>query len=154
MHRLLLLLTGLLCTVAVAAPLPYDETVDAKASIQQALVAASADHRPVLVVFGANWCEDCRVLDKSLKTGRNAELVAREFEVVKVDVGRFNRNLDVSKEYGNPIKKGIPAAVVLSFDNRVLYSTKAGELSDARRMNDTGIYEFFDGVVKTAKEQH
>jgi thioredoxin 1 len=77
--------------------------------------------------------------------------MAREFEVVEVDVGRFDRNLDVAKTYGDPIRKGIPAALVLSSDERVLYATKAGELSNARRMSATGVYDFFDGVVRSAR---
>jgi thioredoxin 1 len=140
-------------TASVAAVLPYDESADAKADISRVLREAKADHRKVLVIFGANWCEDCRALDKALKTGPNAKLMSREFEVVKVDVGRFNRNLDVDAAYGNAIKKGIPAAVVLSADNQILYSTKAGELSNARRMSETGVYEFFDNVARKVSPQ-
>jgi thioredoxin 1 len=153
MRRRILLLTALVSALAGAATLPYDETADARAAITQALSSAKTQQRAVLVVFGANWCEDCRVLDQALKSGRNADLISREFEVVKVDVGRFNRNLELSKAYGDPIRKGIPAAVVLSADERVLYSTKAGELSNARRMSETGIYDFFETVVQTSKSQ-
>lgn len=138
-------------SVAVAAALPYDETADAKAVVQQALVTAKSRHTPVLVIFGANWCEDCRALDLALKTGKNAELMAREFTVVKVDVGRFDRNLDITASYGNPTKKGIPAAVLLSAENQVLYASRGGELADARRMSDTGVFDFFDGVLRTTK---
>jgi len=149
--RKLILLVGLLATAAWAAPLPYDEVADAKADVQRTLSEAKKSNMPVLVIFGANWCEDCRALDKALKTGRNAELVNREFKVVKVDVGRFDKNLDVAEAYGNPIKKGIPAAVVLSPDNKVLYATRLGELADARNMSETGIYDFFKGVTQAAK---
>jgi thioredoxin 1 len=151
MKRRSFLTLALASGISFAAPLPYDESVDAKATLQQALASAQAAQRPVLVIFGANWCEDCRVLDLSLKQGRNAALIAREFEVVKVDVGRFNRNLDITRAYGDPTKKGIPAAVVLSADNRVLYATRAGELADARRMSETGIYDFFENVVNNAR---
>jgi|SRR5450432_594438 len=153
MNRRFLLVLALVSTLVGAAPLPYDESADAKVALQQALSSAKAGQRPVLVIFGANWCEDCLVLDQALKTGRNATLVSREFEVVKVDVGRFNRNLDVARAYGDPIKKGIPAALVLSPDNRVLYATKAGELADARRMSETGIFDFFEMVVKAARDK-
>ncbi len=141
------------CTSAwvAAAPLPYDETADAKAAIQQALSSSTADNVPVLVVFGADWCEDCRALDHALKTGRNAELMAKSFKVVKVDVGNFNRNLDVDQAYGNPIKKGIPAAVLLSSVGQVLYATRGGELADARRMSESGIHDFFTGISKASK---
>ena len=136
---------------AFAAPLPYDESANAGAEIEQALVTAKATQRSVLVVFGANWCEDCRALDSALKSPQNAELIAKEFVAVKVDVGNFDRNLTIAAQYGNPIKRGIPAAVVLSPSSEVLYSTRAGELSSARRMSETGVYEFFQGVVSSAK---
>jgi protein disulfide-isomerase len=140
-------------TALAAGPQPYDETADAKAAVQQALVAAQASKLPVLVILGANWCKDCLALDRSLSTGPNAKLVASHFKLVKVDVGNFDRNLDLAARYGNPIKKGIPAAVVLSPDHRVLYVTQAGELANARNMSDTGIYEFFMRVSATAKTQ-
>jgi thioredoxin 1 len=131
------------CALAVAAPLPYDESADAKAAVQQALSAARARQVPVLVILGANWCDDCRALSAAMQRGKSAELIAREFEVVKVDVGNFNRNLDLAASYGNPIAKGIPAAVILSPAGQVVYATRAGELADARRMSDAGVYDFF-----------
>ena len=153
MRKHFLLIAILLATVVYAAPLPYDETADAKADVKQALNAAKKSQMPVLVIFGANWCKDCRALDQALSTGRNSELVKREFKVVKVDVGNFDKNLDLAEAYGNPIKKGIPAAVVLSPDNKVLYATRLGELADARNMSETGIYDFFKRVTETAKKQ-
>ena len=149
--RKLLLLACLAASASLAAPLPYDEAADAKADVKRTLGEAKASHMPVLVIFGANWCLDCRALDKALHEGRNAELVDREFKVVKVDVGRFDKNLDVAKAYGNPIKKGIPGAAVLSPEGKVLYVTKLGELADARHMSETGIYDFFHAVTQKTK---
>ena len=149
--RKLVLLAGFAASVAIAAALPYDETADAKADVKRTLTEAKKQDKPVLVIFGANWCEDCRALDKALHEGRNAELVNREFKVVKVDVGRFDKNLDVAKAYGDPIKKGIPGAAVLSPDGKVLYITKLGELADARHMSETGIYDFFHAVTERMK---
>jgi thioredoxin 1 len=131
---------------AVAAPLPYDEHADARATLQQGLDAARASGKDVLVVFGANWCQDCRELDKALH-GRSASLIDARFVVVEIDVGNFDKNLDVVKRYGYPTGKGIPAAVVLSANDQVLYATRAGELADARHMGDDGIYDFFAKVV-------
>jgi thiol:disulfide interchange protein len=96
-----------LSVAAVGAPLPYDEHADARATLQQGLDAARASGKDVLVVFGANWCQDCRELDKALH-GRTASLIDARFVVVKIDVGNFDKNLDVVKRYGYPIGKGIP----------------------------------------------
>jgi protein disulfide-isomerase len=153
MHAKKLLLAAALAmaaTLAGAADRPYDESADAKAQIHAALLQAAATKQPVLLIFGANWCPDCRALDHALKTGRNAELMAKAFKVVKVDVGNFDHNLDVTAAYGNPTKKGIPAAVIVSPDNQVLFATRAGELADARGMSDDGIYEFFTKAASAA----
>ena len=153
MHIRRIILMALLTAPAwaIAAPLPYNEAADAKAEIEQALATAGSTKRNVLVIFGANWCEDCRALDASLKSKKNAELLAKEFVVVKVDVGNFDRNGTITTQYGNPTKKGIPAAVVLAPNNQTLYATRAGELSNARRMSESGVYEFFSQAVSTSK---
>lgn len=126
-----------------AAPGPYDEAADAKAQIKAALSEAAQAKVPVLVVFGANWCGDCKVLDMSFKEGAAAPLMAKRFRVVKVDVGRFDRNLDIAQAYGVPLKSGIPSVAVLSAQGKVVYATKAGELADARKMGDKAIVDFF-----------
>ena len=149
--RLLLFLVCFCAALSYAAGLPYDEAADAKADVKRTLAEAKKSNMPVLIIYGANWCEDCRALDKALHEGRNAELVNREFKVVKVDVGRFDKNLDVAKAYGDPIKKGIPGAAVLSPEGKVLYLTKLGELADARHMSETGIYDFFHAITQKTK---
>ncbi|MEO5686105.1 MAG: thioredoxin family protein [Burkholderiaceae bacterium] len=152
MKKILLpLMLALATALAVAADRPYDESADAKAQIATALHEAAAAKEPVLLIFGANWCPDCRALDLALKTGRNAELM-RKFKVVKVDVGRFDHNVDVSTLYGNATKKGIPSAVIVSPDNKILFMTRAGELADARTMSDEGIYDFFTKAAASAKQ--
>ncbi|MDR3482133.1 MAG: thioredoxin family protein [Burkholderiaceae bacterium] len=148
MKKFFSLVAGLSIALAVfAETLPYDEAADAKAGINQALSTARHDSKQVLLVFGANWCKDCRELDKALH-GKSQALIDGKFVVVKVDVGNFDKNLDLANAYGNPIKKGIPAAVLLTAENKVLYSTKGGELADARSMGENGIYDFFNTVVK------
>ena len=121
----------------------YDETADARAGIEQARAQAAAAGRRVLLVFGANWCGDCRVLDMSMKQGRLKELIEAKFVVVKVDVGRFDRNVDIAQRYGVPLKKGIPTVAVLAGDGSASFVTAGGELADARAMGEDALVAFF-----------
>jgi protein disulfide-isomerase len=134
---------------ANAATAPYDELANAPAQIQASLQEAKVANKPVLVVFGANWCGDCKVLDMSFKTGASAPLIQQHFKMVKVNVGKFNRNLDIAEAYGVPLKKGIPAIAVLSPTGKVIYATQFGELADARNMGDTAIFDFLARVAST-----
>jgi protein disulfide-isomerase len=139
-----------LAAAALAADSPYNETADAKLEIKQALTQAVTAKTPVIVVFGANWCGDCQMLNTAMKSGASAQLLSRDFQIVKVNVGQFDKNLDVAKSYGVPLEKGIPAVVIISTNNEVLYATRDGELADARKMGDSGIYEFFKRVTASA----
>lgn len=134
-----------------AAPPPYDESADARAEIQAALTQAAPDKLAVLVVFGANWCGDCKVLDQAFKEGSTATLIAKHFRVVKVNVGRFDRNTDIAASYGVPLKAGIPAVAILSSQGEPAYATRAGELADARSLGDPGIHRFFAKVLADTK---
>jgi thioredoxin 1 len=135
---------------AMASPAMYNETADARSDIRAALADAQRASVPVLVVFGANWCGDCKILEMAFETGPSAPLIAKNFKVVRVDVGRFDRNVDIAKAYGVPLKSGIPAVAVLSPQGSVVYATRGGELADARHMGDNGIYAFFKKVVAGA----
>jgi protein disulfide-isomerase len=132
-----------------AATGPYDETADAKAELHSSLQEVQTTSKPILVVFGANWCGDCKVLDQAFKTGQSAALIQKNFKVVKVNVGRFDRNVDIAEGYGVPLKKGIPAVAILAPNGKPLYVTQSGELADARNMGDVGIYEFFAKIAHT-----
>jgi thioredoxin 1 len=153
MKTLYALFLAFCAMAATAADTPYDETADAKADIQQALTQAAAKQTDVIVVFGANWCGDCKMLDTAMKSGSSAPLLARDFQIVKVNVGRRDKNLDLAKSYGVPLEKGIPAVVILSSNNKVLYVTKEGELADARKMGENGIYDFFKRVTTSVKAE-
>ena len=145
------LLLMFITAVALAADAPYNETADAKLEIKNALSAPT--NTPIVVVFGANWCGDCRALDKAMKQGASASLLETDFRIIKVDVGRFNKNVDVANSYGVPLSNGIPAIAIISSANKVLYVTKEGELANARQMGDEGIYRFFKRVTASSKAQ-
>jgi len=137
---LLFLLAGV--TVAIDQP-PYDEKADAHQQIAAAISEASKAHKNVILVFGANWCPDCRALDAQMHKGELAALLAKSFEVVKVDLGRFDKNQDVPEKYQVPINHGIPALAVLNPRGKLLYAMDQGQFADARHMSYESIKEFF-----------
>jgi thioredoxin 1 len=112
----------------------YDERVNAHAEIKEALEKAAAGHKRVIVVFGANWCFDCHVLDKAFHRPDAAAIIAANYEVVHVDIGKGEKNQDLMKKYEVPMKRGIPGLAVLNADGKLVYSQKNGEFENARAL--------------------
>jgi len=112
----------------------YNESADARAEIKEALEKATAEHKRVIVVFGANWCYDCHVLDKAFHRPDLAPILAANYEVVHVDIGKGDKNQDLMTKYEVPMKRGIPGLAVLDSDGKLVYSQKNGEFENARAL--------------------
>ena len=122
----------------------YPSTADAHANIKQALEKSGREHKRVLVVFGANWCYDCHVLDLAFERPDVAPLIAANFEVVHVDVGEGDKNQDLMKDYDVPMDRGIPAIAVLDSNGKLLYSQKNGEFEKARSLGPEDLLKFLN----------
>ena len=112
----------------------YNESADARAEIKEALAKATAEHKRVIVVFGANWCYDCYVLNKAFQSAELAPILAANYEVVHVDIGKGEKNQDLMTKYEVPMKRGIPGLAVLDADGKLIYSQKNGEFENARAL--------------------
>ena len=105
----------------------YSETSSATADIAAAIRTAAREHKRILLDFGGNWCGDCQVLNFYSKQSPNAELLAKYFLVVHVDIGHMDRNVDVAAKYHVPITGGVPALAVLGSHGELLYTEKEKE---------------------------
>jgi ketosteroid isomerase-like protein len=120
----------------------YPTGANAREEISEALKKAAKSGRRVLVVFGGNWCYDCHVLDEAFHGPEIAPLLNENFVVVHVDIGEYNKNLDVAKRYEVPLNKGVPAIAVLENDGKLLFSQKRGEFEAMRSMAPEDILAF------------
>ncbi|MEM9494918.1 MAG: thioredoxin family protein [Pseudomonadota bacterium] len=101
-------------------PRPYDPDRDAMADVDLALEAAAISGRNVLLVLGANWCHDSRGLAAKFQRPELARVLKEGYELVFVDVGQRDRNLDVGARFGVPAIFGTPTVLILSPSARLL----------------------------------
>jgi thioredoxin-related protein len=125
----LLLLNGM---TANAQDYGYDPDADPAATYQQALERAGQQDKVVLLVFGSEWCADCRSLNKKMAQAPLSETVTENFIVAHVDIGNWDRNMEFTEQFGEPVAKGIPSIVIVGSDKKLLYVSEAGEFASAR----------------------
>jgi thiol:disulfide interchange protein len=129
---------------APANPSPQLYKADANAAqdIRRALAAAGKQHKNVLLDFGGNWCIDCHVLENAFHQPRIAPLLNANYIVVHVDVGKYEKNLDLARKYHVNLEKGVPSLAVLDALGKVLYAT--GDFERARMMSEDDVIQFLD----------
>jgi thiol:disulfide interchange protein len=120
----------------------YAADADARREIAEAIVAAGKENKRVLLIFGGNWCLDCHILDNAFHNAHIASVLNQNFEVVHVDIGEGNKNLDLVKKYNIPLEKGVPSVAVLNRQGRRLYSS--AEFEKARSMTEEDVLAFLN----------
>lgn len=126
-------------------PYPYDEKADANAAVDRALARAKAAGKLVLIDLGGNWCGDCRILAATMELPEMRAFLNRHFEVVSVDVGRFDRNLQVPARYGITTRlEGVPALLVVDpvSGKQLVGRAQVAALSDARHMKPQALADW------------
>ncbi len=123
----------------------YPADVDAHAEIKEAEERAARAHKRLLLVFGANWCFDCHVLDLAFQGPDLAPVLTANYELVHVDLGPDeHKNADLVQQFEIPLDKGVPAMAVAESDGKLVFSQKNGEVEDARRLTPEALLEFLN----------
>ena len=109
----------------------YNETADPSADIARAEQTAVRAHKRILLDFGGNWCGDCQVMAYNFGQAPLADLLAKHYLIVHVDIGHIDKNLAVADKYGVQIRHGVPGLAVLDAHGRVLYAQHEKEFEHA-----------------------
>ena len=130
--------------LATPLPYPYDEAANANAAVAKARTRALARHRLLLIDLGGNWCGDCRVLAGTMALPEVKAFVDDHYEVVTVDVGRFDKNLQIPARYGIRDRlEGVPSLLIVDpLRDRLLDGGHVAALADARHMDPQSLADW------------
>lgn len=139
----------------IAFPLRlYDEQADGATLIREAVARARTDNRRILVMWGENYCGFCSELHDLLdwEDPRLRAMVATEYELVKVDLGKQFSNvkhIDLARTYGVDIRtSGAPALTIIDPTNSKAVASMDGKSALAKPMtmqrvfDEQKLYEF------------
>ena len=93
-------------------PRPFSSETDAMAQAEAALVRAEDNGTRLLLVFGANWCHDSRGLANHFAQDDMTALIAENYELLYIDVGWRERNIDVLHRFGAAAIYGTPTVLI------------------------------------------
>jgi thiol-disulfide isomerase/thioredoxin len=123
-------------------PYPYDEKADAEADVAAALKRAKKAHKLTLIDFGGNWCGDCRVFAGVIEQPDVKAWVDKHYEVVTVNVGRYDKNMQIPARYGITKLEGVPSFLVVDGKGQLVNKGAFFALTDARHMTPQSIVDW------------
>lgn len=122
---------------------PYKKKAKASENVDAALARALAADKRVLLVMGANWCHDSRGLAGWFEQPRFAAMLEPKYEIVYVDVGHRDRNIDIAQRFGIDKIVGTPTVLILSPRGALLNPKSAPTWRNAASRDEDDIFAYF-----------
>ncbi len=122
---------------------PFDKAADADKALDAAFARSAREHKRVLIDLGANWCADCRILVAVMALPEVQAFLDAHYVVVTVDVGRFNRNLQIPARFGITQRlEGVPSILVTTPAGKLVNQGHIFALDEARLMTPQAIADW------------
>jgi thioredoxin-related protein len=140
---LLILLTG--SAYAGIADSLYHPMANAKKDIAGAVKKAREEKKYVLVQAGGNWCSWClefnrfTTTDKKLDSAINANYV-----VYHLNYSPQNKNFDIFKKYGFPVRFGFPVFLILNGEGELIHTQNSAYLEEGKSYSKKKVMEFLN----------
>ncbi len=143
-----LLILSLLCfgAEAIAKKFKYIPKSDPYAILEKSREKALKEDKLILVIFGSDWCPDCRSLAKKMNSRALKKDILQRYIVMHVDIGNWDKNIEFTKIFGDPIDGGIPSIAIMDKEKKLYYVSKAGEFASARGMTIESLTKWLVGL--------
>ena len=80
-------------------PLPYNGEIYSENDVEEFLNKTINQSKQPIIIFGGNWCPDCRILDGTLQLPTIKKYMDRYYRIMHVDVGRYDKNMNLITLY-------------------------------------------------------
>ena len=128
-------------------PLPYDEKVVDSLQLDEFIDLSISRGKQPVVIFGGNWCPDCRILEGTLAMPTIKKFLQQHYQVMHIDIGRYDRNMELMNHLNIESKKGVPRVVILDLEKNIVNSSTSSEWTTARDRKQQEIYNYFQKFV-------
>ena len=122
-------------------PLPYERT---EVSIEELkkFIQNTKDKQAV-VIFGANWCPDCRILAGTLKLPSVDKFIRENYSILHVDLGKYDINMSLLEVLEIPKQEGVPRVVIFDKEGKAINLDTNDRWRTARDSKQQEIFNYF-----------
>ena len=124
-------------------PKPFSGQVITARQLKDFISKALELKKQPLVIFGANWCPDAQCLEAIMRMLTVTKFLAQHYEIMRVDVGDYDQNMELYTVFDMPSEEGVPRVVILDLKGRVLNFDSNDRWRTARETDPQEIFNYF-----------
>ena len=127
-------------------PFPYERIAITEPQVMDFISHSKVGNQSI-IIFGANWCPDCRILEGTLLLPTVRSFIKDNFSVLHIDVGKYDINMNLLELLGIPKQEGIPRVVIFGKENNALNMDSTDQWRSARQNKAQEIFDYFQFYV-------
>ena len=126
---------------------PYcNDVIDLK-ELKQFIQSSIDLNKQPIIMFGANWCPDARLLEAILQLPSVRQFLDAKCNILNVDVGYYEINTELFKYFDPDIETGIPRVFILDINGKALNIDSNDKMRTARQQSPQEIFDYFQSFV-------
>lgn len=135
-------------TLKLPLPLPYNGEEYSAEQINDFLDETLQQSKQPILIFGGNWCPDCRILDGTLQLPTIKKFMNKNYNIMHIDIGRYDKNMELISYFGIPKEKGVPRVLVFDKNKIVINKKSTKEWTTARDRRKQEVFDYFQSLAQ------
>jgi thiol-disulfide isomerase/thioredoxin len=132
---------------AVPDPEPYLGLKASILDIQEFIQKTIESNKQPIVIFGANWCPDARLLEGVIQLTTVKSFLVRNANILYIDVGNYEMNTELFSFFDKNIQEGIPRIFIMDTKGEVLNLHVNDTMRKARELSTQDIFNYLQEFV-------
>jgi len=132
---------------AAPHPEPYKGVKTSILEIQEFIQRTIKVNKQPIVIFGANWCPDARLLEGVIKLPAVKNFLEKNVNILNIDVGNYEMNTELFSFFDKNIEEGIPRVFIMDRKGKTLNLHVNDTMRKARDLTTQDIFNYLQEFI-------
>ena len=128
-------------------PEPYSGVQTSILEVQEFIQQTVKLNKQPIVVFGANWCPDARLLEGVIQLPVVKSFLERNANILNIDVGNYEMNTELFGFFDKNIQEGIPRIFIMDRKGETLNLHLNDTMRKARELSTQDIFNYLQEFI-------
>ena len=128
-------------------PEPYLGALVTQEELKEFIKKTIDQNKQPIVIFGANWCPDARLLEGVMRLPTVKSFLGRNVNIINIDVGDYEMNTNLFKMFDGNIEDGIPRVFIMNKMGQNINLHVNETMRKARELSIQDIFDYFQEFV-------
>ena len=131
----------------VPHPEPYMGFKASILEIKEFIQRTIKSNKQPIVIFGANWCPDARLLEGVIQLPTVKNFLKKNANILNIDVGNYEMNTELFSFFDKNIQDGIPRVFIMNRKGKTLNLHENDTMRKARDLTTQDIFNYLQEFI-------